>query len=366
MLNVIIAIAGILLTLLLVIGLHEFGHFIAARLLGIKVLRFSIGFGKRLCGWCDKQGTEYVIAALPLGGYVKLLDENETVVASHELHQAFNRQPFYKKLLVVLAGPLTNFLLAIVLYWLIFMMGFVSIVPVTAAPLPHSIAAAAGIPAQHEIIQIDQHATSSWLSIIIRLLAHTGDKDKITMVLKPLNSQTTQRYQLDTQHWQMNPLKPDPLTSLGLQPYVPDDLKWPSPFLRKNQYNPVTALARAWRNTYDFTYLNLLVIGKLFTGKITLQSLSGPLAIFQSAGSALNQGMIPFLSFVAFLSISIGIINIFPIPGLDGGHLLFQTIEAVSGRPIPPRVLEFCYKIGIIIILLLIFQSTINDVLRWR
>lgn len=447
-----IFIVGIVITLLLIIGIHEFGHFLAARLLGIKVLRFSIGFGKALWSRHDKKGTEYVIAAVPLGGYVKMLDTNENAMADDELHLTFNHQPFYKKFLVVIAGPLSNFILAFFLYWILFITGFTSVLPVIGKITPDSIAAEAGIKSNSEIISIDQIPTPSWMGVIIRILSRTGDTGTMQMELKSFSNQTVQKSELNLAHWRMDDLKPDPLESLGLQPYEPEipavineiapdspaakaglkmddniialngkkinnwielfteidklpaknvkltiqrnnkiynipittdyhyDLlfkkhgflgvspkfKWPENFLRKNQYGPVAALSHAWQNTYDFIYLNLHIVLKLLTGKIALQSLGGPISIFQTAGTALNQGIAPFLSFLAFISISIGVINLFPIPGLDGGHLLFQAIEAILKRPIPPRVLELCYRLGFIVLFLLIFQSIINDILRLR
>ncbi len=450
MLTLLISIIGIFITLVLIIGIHEFGHFLAARLLGIKVLRFSIGFGKALWRRYDKKGTEYVIAAFPLGGYVKMLDDRENEVPPNEQHLTFNAQPFYKKIIVVIAGPFANLLLAFLLYWILFIVGFVSIAPVIGKVTPHSIAADAGIKPNTEIIQIDRVPTSSWMGVIIRILSRSGDTNTMQMEMKSINQHTLQTYQLDLANWKMDNLKPNPLESLGIEPYEPPvpvivnevvsgspaekaglqlndkilsvngkkitdwlslvtevdqhpseqivltlerknkiqsvnvttdyhrDLlfkkhgflgvtpkfKWPENLLRQNKYGPIAALSHAWQNTYDFTYLNLDIIGKLFTGKISLQSLGGPLSIFQSAGTALNQGITPFVSFLAFLSISIGIINIFPIPGLDGGHLLFQAIEAILRRPIPPKVVELCYRLGFIVLFLLIFQSIINDVLR--
>jgi len=450
LLNILISIVGIFVTLILIIGIHEFGHFLAARLLGIKVLRFSIGFGRALWSRYDKKGTQYVIAAIPLGGYVKMLDNNENRVAQDELHLAFSHQPFYKKFIVVIAGPLANLILAFVLYWTLFMMGFTSIAPIIGQVTPHSIAANAGIKPNSEIISIDNIPTSSWMGVIIRILSRTGDTNKMQVQLKPIDNNAIQKYQLDLANWHMDNLKPDPLASLGLQPYEPEIpaiisevaanspaakanlkigdkilalngkkithwlelaieidkhpaenlhlmierdnkiltlnimtdyhrdflfkkhgflgispyFKWPEKFLRNNQYGPIAAFQHAWQNTYDFTYLNFSIMGKLLTGKVSLQSLGGPISIFQTAGTALNQGITPFLSFLAFLSISIGIINIFPIPGLDGGHLLFQTIEAVLKQPIPPRILELCYRLGLIFLFLLIFQSIINDLLR--
>lgn len=356
-----ITILGIILTILLIVGIHEFGHFMVAKCLGVKVLKFSIGFGKALVKWHDKSGTEYAFSAIPLGGYVKMLDEGEGHVAPTELPLAYNRQKIWKRFLIVAAGPLTNFILALVLYWIIFVTGFINPVPITGEIIPHSIAAQAGMQKNQEIISIDQQPVMSWMSIILRLLPHTGNHDKISIQTRDIHQHTNYTYLLNLTDWKMDELKPDPLLSLGIVPYQPTT---PYPLLRNIQYGPIEACSHAWQNTYDFTYMNLLMIGKLFTGKVSIQSLGGPIAIFQGAGSALNQGIASFLSFLAFLSIAIGVVNILPIPGLDGGHILFQLIEAIMKKPISAPMIELFYKLGFILLLLLITQAVMNDILR--
>ncbi len=451
MLTLLLYLAGILLTIFFVIGIHECGHFIAARLMGVKVLRFSIGFGKALYRRYDKKGTEYIFAAIPLGGYVQMLDENEEPVAKDQLHLAYNRQPFYKKFIIVAAGPLSNILFAFLLYWSLFIIGFTSVLPVTGEISPHSIAANAGIKPQQQIISVDNTATTSWMSVIIRILSHSGNQDQLAMSTKSMTAAAMpQKHLLDLTHWRMNDLKPDPLESLGIMPYVPNipavigsivkdspaaksplkigdkilavnnkrvsnwlgfiteidihpnqtlaltlqrqgktqtidvpisyqrdllfkkhgylgvapQFHWPKNLLRENKYDPFTALSHAWQNTYDFAYLNLMMFGKLIMGKVSLQSLGGPIAIFQGAGLTLSEGITPFMSFLAFLSIAIGMINILPIPGLDGGHMLFQIIESVTRRPIAPRILILSYRLGLIVLVLLIIQAITNDILR--
>lgn len=452
MLSACISILGIIITILFIVGFHEFGHFAVARLVGVKVLRFSIGFGKTLFSRSDKTGTEYVVAAIPLGGYVKMLDETEGDVSVDELPRAYNRQPFIKKFLIVVAGPAANMILAFVLYWLLFMIGFTTVAPVIGKVTPHSIAAEAGLKPFEEIISIDRHSAHSWMSVAIHLLFHAGDKDQIEIQTKNVKNQKIQSHLLNLANWRMNDLKPDPIGSLGFVPYEPEvptvisvieshsaaaasplkpgdkilainhkkvadwyalldiieknpqqqmlftvkrqnktenfpvmigyqksffgkatgylgispQFELPKFLLRENQYGPIAALSRASENTYDFTWLNFIMIGKLFEGKMSLQSLGGPISIFQGAGSAFQQGVAPFLGFLAFISISIGIINIFPIPGLDGGHVLFQVIEFIIRRPIPEKFQVLCYRLGIILLLLLIFQAVMNDVMRLK
>lgn len=358
MLTILIAILGIILTLFFVVGVHELGHFLVARAVGVKVMSFSIGFGKALYSWRDKKGTEYILAPIPLGGYVKMLDETEENVSPEESHRAFNRQPYYKKFAVVAAGPLANLLFAFVLYWLIFMIGFNTIKPVIGNVIPNGIAAEAGVKSRQEIIAIDQVPTQSWTGVLIRVLFHTGSTDSLEM------QTTKERYVLNLAHFHLDNLKPDALKSLGLEPYFPENPALQKELIRHIQYGPVDALSHAWRNTKDFSELNLITLGKLLTGKVSLQSLGGPISIFQNAGAALNNGIIPFIGFLAFLSIAIGIINILPIPGLDGGHLLFQTIESIRRRPISIATQALCYRIGIIVLVLIVFQSIVNDLMR--
>lgn len=444
-----LSILGILLTIFFVIGTHEAAHFYTARLLGVKVLRFSIGFGKSLLRWHDRQGTEYVIALIPLGGYVKMLDESEGEVKPEEKKFAFNRQPFYKRFLIVLAGPLMNLFCAFVLYWLIYMIGFTAVKPIIGQVTPTSIAAQSGLSPNDEIISVDNRRTSSWSSIIFRLLVHMGNDDQVSIGVMKENHQKSIRT-LNLSNWKVDGLAPDPLGSLGIVPYEPEvpliigiiaenspaqtsdlkigdkilkingravsnwgdiikniseapeqvlqftvlragqriqvpvtigykrslflkksgylgiapNFKWPEKMLHRVHYGPIGALGRAAQEIGDFTYFNILLFGKLFTGKLSLQSLGGPITIFESAGDALNAGYLAFLAFLAFLSIAIGIINLLPIPGLDGGHLFIYIIEALIRRPIPPNVLELTFRLGFIFLILILIQALMNDILR--
>lgn len=449
MLQLLISIAGILLTIFFVVGTHEYAHFATARLLGVKVLRFSIGFGKTLFRWRDKKGTEYVFALVPLGGYVKMLDENEGEVAPDQVHTAFNRQPLYKKFLIVFAGPAMNILCAFILYWIIFVVGFVTIKPLIGEVTPNSIAALGGLKTNQEIVSIDNQTTSGWTGIILRLLVHAGDQDKLEVGVKNPDQKIV-THTLNLSNWHLDELTPDPLASLGIKPYeIPMPLiiglispgspaekaklqigdkitainnkpvkDWealittinnhpndtiqltlerkkqtlvlpitleskrnlffqslgylgigpniivPEALLQKVQYDPISALSRAGHQIADFTYFNLLLLGKMITGKISLQGLGGPITIFESAGAALNYGFISFLGFLAFLSISIGIINLLPIPGLDGGHLFIYIIESIIRRPVPEQVLSVLYRAGFFLIIFFLLQALVNDLLR--
>ncbi len=450
--NLLLSIVGILLTILIVVGVHEGAHFLTARLLGIKVLRCSIGFGKALYTWRDKKGTEYVLAPIPLGGYVKLLDESEAPVDEAEKHLAFNRQPLYKRAAVVIAGPLANILAAVLLYWLIFLIGFKTALPLIGEVLPHSISSAAKLKPMQVIVSVDGYPTQSWSQVTMRLITHLGNQDKLRIQTKPFmaESKNLQTFILNLRDWQMNELKPDPLSSLGLIPYEPaiplilgqikanspaahsplkpgdkilaiegkplktweevilfiaknpdkklvflidrehhqllfpvqvghqwnlrfhkqgflgigPNFELPDYLLQKIQYNFLSAFSHAVQEVVNLSYLNLLLFGKLITHKLSLYSLGGPLTIFQTAGSAFLYGLLSFLGFLAFLNVALGIINIFPIPGLDGGHLLFQCIEAIIRRPLSLPVQVFFYRLGFIFILFFLAQALTNDLLR--
>lgn len=448
--DILISILGVILTIFFIVGIHEFGHFIIARLCGIKVLCFSIGFGKSLYRWYDKKGTEYIIAAIPLGGYVKMLDEAEGAVPANELHLAFNRQPLYKRVAVIIAGPLFNFIFAFFIYWFIFIIGFNAMVPLIGNVEPNSIAAKAGIKPQDEIIRVADRLTQTWPNVIISLGRFLGDKQSLTIETKNTTTHAIQKHILDLNEWKIDALKPDPLDSLGIKIYEPivpatigkilpdsaaaqanlkvgdtllsigdknindwseamelitehptqtllfkikrennvftipitigykktiflqtigflgitPQFDWPKHLIRFIQYNPLQAFLHAEQNTADFVYLNFLFLGKMILGKISLLSLGGPISIFQSAGDALHNGIIPFFSFLAFLSIAIGVINILPIPGLDGGHLLIYCIESIIGRPLSHAAQLLLFRFGLIILMILLAQAISNDIMR--
>lgn len=366
-----------------------------------------------------------------------------------EMHRAYNRQPFYKKFLIVLAGPLTNILCALVLYWLIFMIGFTTVKPLIGSVTPGSIAAEAGLSAKQEIVKTDDRVVTAWAGFILRLITHAGDSDRLSLEVINANN-ITEKHVLNLTHWQLNGLTPDPLASIGITPYMPDvpliigkiaanspaaaahlqigdklialnnqnikswdtlittivahpdtnmtlkvernnqlmdlpltighqrDLLFkksgflgigpnfilPKDMLREVKYGPIDAFSQAWQQIYDFTYFNFLLIGKLVTGKLSLQSLGGPITIFDTAGDALNYGLVSFLGFLAFLSVSIGVINFLPIPGLDGGHLFIQVVELIIRRPVPEKLMLILYRLGFTLILFVLAVALVNDLLR--
>jgi len=430
---------------------HEYGHFWVARRCGVKVLRFSIGFGKPLYTHKDRHGTEFVIAAIPLGGYVKMLDEREGEVAADELSQAFNRKSVGQRIAIVVAGPAANFLFAVFAYWLMFMTGVTSVAPVVGQVVPDSLAGNAGLQAQHEIVAIDGVETSSWRQVSMQLFTHIGDSDAIELQVRPFGDDARQNLSISLQRWLVDAEEPDVLGGLGIRPYQPeaparikqvlegsaaeraklqaqdvvlavngepvriwDELvefvqthpgekvtfeierngtrlfqsailesredaegnltgyvgikvespAWPENMRRDTSYSLSGAFTEAVQQTWDMTVLILVSMKKMLLGLISLKNLSGPITIAQVAGDSVQQGLETFLSFLAYLSISLGVINILPIPLLDGGHLMYYLAELVRGKPVSEKVQMLGLRIGIGIIMTLMFFALYNDLTR--
>jgi len=440
-----------IVTLGLLVTVHEYGHFWVARRCGVKVLRFSVGFGKPLYTRKDRHGTEFVIAAIPLGGYVKMLDEREGEVAEAELSQAFNRKSVGRRIAIVVAGPAANFLFAIFAYALMFMSGVASVAPVIGSVTPDSLAEKAGLQAQYEIIAVDGVETPSWQKVSMQLLNHVGDSDVVTLQVSPFGRDLQQTLTIPLQRWLADTEVPDVLAGLGVQPYRPDvparvkhvvegsaaeranlqtrDLvvavngqpigvwfelvefvkahpgkevtfeierngsrlfqsvvletqkaadgkitgrvgiavespEWPEAMQRNAQYSLPAAFTEALQQTWDMTGLILVSMKKMLMGLISVKNLSGPITIAQVAGDSVEHGWETFLSFLAYLSISLGVINILPIPLLDGGHLMYYLAELVRGKPVSEKLQMLGLRIGVGIIMTLMFFALYNDLMR--
>ena len=440
-----------IITLGILVSIHEFGHFWVARRCGVKVLRFSVGFGRALYSRRDRQGTEYVIAAIPLGGYVKMLDEREGPVAEHELSKAFNRKTVWQRMAIVVAGPLANFLLAIVAYWLMFMVGTSSVIPVVGDVEPGSLAARAGLQSNQEIVRVDGVETPSWQAVNMQLINHVGDSDEIVFEVATFGANQTQTVSVPLQNWLADASVPDVMGGLGISPYRPPmpakvaqvvensaaevgglqegdlivsvdgvgvsdwrDLvdyiqdrpgeklqlevqrgasylfksvilgshadedgrltgrlgvaveppQWPANMQREVDYSLPEALLVGMEKTWDMAVLILVSIKKMLMGLISIKNLSGPITIAQVAGDSVEHGLVSFLSFLAYLSISLGIINILPIPMLDGGHLMYYLAELVRGKPVSEKTQMLGLRIGIGIIMTLMLFALYNDFTR--
>lgn len=449
--HLLVAIIGAVFAVFLIILLHELGHFAAARFCGIHVVRFSLGFGKALWKHVSKKtGTEYVLAILPLGGYVKMLGEGEETVLPEETDHSYNGKALWQRMIVVLAGPFVNVLLAIIAFYFAYLMGVVHIKPIVGRVAPNSIAAKAGVTSGDEIIKVGNKVTQNWQQVLLALVQSVGDHGQLSLTVKPKNTDQYKVHQLNLASWQVDQRKPQFLASLGLQPYQPKLVpivgkvmphspaekagiqkgdrvlavnqapvtdwlalvKWvrqhpnqsttllirrgdsrqrlpiqigaqqangkaegrlglmveapeiPANMIRHEHFSWLSAWVPAVKQTGQLFKLNVIVTAKLLTGKVSVKSLGGPVAIFKAAGEATQLGWQDYLGFIAFISLAIAYLNLLPIPGLDGGHFLFQVIEGLIRRPVPEKVQTVGLSIGMIFLVFLMVQATINDLLR--
>ena len=440
-----------LLTLGVLVAVHEFGHFWVARRCGVKVLRFSIGFGKSIYTWQDRHGTEFCIALIPLGGYVKMLDEREGEVAAGERELAFNRKPVLQRIAVVAAGPIANFLLAIVAYWFLFMAGESGYAPVIGAVKPGSVADIAGLEAGQEIVAVDGKETPTWQALSFRLLDRIGDTGTVQFSVKYRDSGMIYESEGQLQQWLGDDESPDLLTGLGITPYAPsvppvvsevvadspaeragllpgdrvlsadgtpmaEWLEWvayvrdrpgqpialevqrghdtvamqivpdaetdsagetigrvgiavsmpalPEGMLREFERGPVASLGAAFLRTGDLVGFTLSSIKKMIQGLISPKNLSGPITIAKVASASAKSGLESYIGFLALLSVSLGVLNLLPIPVLDGGHLLYYTVELLAGRPVPEKVQMLGYQLGLFLILGVMALALYNDFAR--
>lgn len=442
-----IAIVGAIFVIFVVVLLHECGHFLVARWCGVKVERFSIGFGRAIWRFFDRRGTEYRIAWIPLGGYVKMFGDDRQVVAPADKPFAFNAKPIWQRVLIVAAGPVTNFLLAIILFCVVYCYGVMQIKPVIGTITPQSIAAVAALKPGQQIIGVGDQQTLSWEDVYFALLAKVGESGELPVVVKPLTGGAAVTHYLNLDTWQVNLEKPDLIGSLGIKPYFPpipakikrvlggspaakvglkpNDLivavndhpmkdwqnvvnairqdadkkvnitvkrngvtqtyvvniaqsdhhgflgvevyppKLVNNLVHRHRYRPDQALWKATEQTYKLVVLNIIILKKMIMGNISLKALGGPISVLQTAGQASQQGWIIYLSFMAFISVALGFLNLLPIPLLDGGHLLFYVIEGVrGGRPLSERAQTLMLRLGILVLLFIMVQATINDLMR--
>ncbi|APV41042.1 RIP metalloprotease RseP [Pseudomonas frederiksbergensis] len=443
-------IVGTLVALGVLVTFHEFGHFWVARRCGVKVLRFSVGFGMPLLRWHDKKGTEFVVAAIPLGGYVKMLDEREGEVPADQLDQSFNRKSVRQRIAIVSAGPIANFLLAMFFFWVLAMLGSEQVRPVIGAVESGSIAARAGLSAGQEIIAIDGEPTSGWAAVNLQLVRRLGESGSLQLLVRDQGSTVDSPRELMLDKWLKGADEPDPIRSLGLRPWRPalppvlaeldpkgpaqaaglktgdrllaldgkplDDwqqvvdtvrmhpdtkimlrverdgaqidapvtlaargekkapsgylgagvkaVDWPPEMIREVSYGPVAAIGEGARRTWTMSVLTLDSLKKMLFGELSVKNLSGPITIAKVAGASAQSGVADFLNFLAYLSISLGVLNLLPIPVLDGGHLLFYLIEWARGRPLSDRVQGWGIQIGISLVIGVMLLALVNDLGR--
>jgi regulator of sigma E protease len=433
------------------IVIHEYGHYVVARICGVKVLRFSVGFGKPL--WTRRAGpdrTEWVIAVLPFGGYVKMLDEREGPVAPHELHRAFNRMNVWRRIVIVVAGPLANFLLAVVIYWCLFLQGVQELKPMVAAPELGSIAAESGLTRGETILKVNGEPVASWQDLRWKLLQLAVERHAVD--LDTLDAQQTpHQRRLDLGRFDLERLEGDPLVTLGLKLYRPEtpplvgkveageaadaaglrtgdrvlaiegrNIRFPDevvaavraspgqplrfrvargpaeldvvitpavvgqngkgvgrigaavhtdPEVMKGlvtlvRYDPLSAMRMSLARTWDTSVFSLKILGKMLVGQVSWKNLSGPVTIADYAGQSARLGLAAYVAFLALISISLGVLNLLPIPLLDGGHLLYYLVELLKGSPVSERVMELGQRFGLTVLLFLMVFALYNDINR--
>jgi len=436
-----------LVALSVLVVVHELGHYLVARLVGVRVLRFSVGFGKTLfMRRFGRDQTEWAVCALPLGGYVKMLDEREGAVLATEVHRSFNRASVGRRIAIVLAGPVANFLLAIVLYGVLFMHGVPALKPVIDQPLSNTPAATAGLVAGDEIIRVDDTEIQSFQDLGLALLrAGVADK-QVTLGL-----QGGRTAQLDTRAMQTDDLEHDTLPSLGItrfDPLIPPVIgtvlengvaakaglipgdrllaangqalkSWQdwvkrvrenpgravsitlerqgarmtlnltpattqegtqtvgkigagprvdqalfAGLLTEVRYGPLDALWQGAKKTWAMSAFTLEMMGRMVLGQVSMKNLSGPLTIADFAGQSAALGWVSFIGFLALISVSLGVLNLLPIPLLDGGHLMYYISEVLTGRPVSERMMELGSRVGLTALLLLTTFALYNDLQR--
>ncbi len=333
----------------LLIFIHELGHFLAAKRMGIGVEIFSLGFGPKLVGMRLGE-TEYRLSALPLGGYVKLVGDDPREVDSRQ-ENAFLNQPVRSKLAVVIAGPLFNLLLAILIFAVIFTLGVPSLTTVIGEILPDSPALKAGLQVGDRIVAIDQKPINEWTDLVEIIQASANKKlavqverngELITIPVVPQQKQVKNIFGEDLEIGQIGIAPQETMVS----------------------YNPLTALGKGVERTGQIIQLTLVSIIKLIQGKISASTIAGPVGIAGMIGSQAKEGFLPLANLTALLSISLGILNLFPIPILDGGHILFFCIEGIRGRPLNVRTLEKVQQIGLVLLISLMLLALYNDIMR--
>ena len=437
-----------LVTLGVLVTIHEFGHYWVARRCGVRVLRFAIGFGRQLYSWQGRDGTEFALCAIPLGGYVKMLDERdgEAFVTEANRFESFNAQPVRNKLAIVAAGPAANFLLAIMVLFGLFVRGETGLAPVIEAVAVNSVAEESGLVVGQEVIAVDGQATSTVSGVRFALLKRLGDSGHIDLTVGNALSDVGQRYSIPIVSWLGEAEAPDPAAALGLSlgfpPIRPEvgslseggaaaraDFRvgdviieeagmpmaqwtdWvefvrarpnqrfdvlidragnqvtlsvmpqnrnavgtvgmgvalpeiPDSRIRRQSRGPIEALGAAVNRTYELTVFTFESMWKMVQGLISTKNLSGPIAIAQIAASTAESGFTTWLSFLALLSISLGAINLLPIPVLDGGHIVFHVVEGLMGRPVPEQIQIMSFQVGLAAVFTLMMFAIYNDVAR--
>jgi len=442
------SILGLLLALGILVTIHEYGHFWVARRFGVKVLRFSIGFGQPIWRRVDKYGTEFVVAWIPLGGYVKMLDEREGDVPQELLDQAFTQKSPAQKIAIAMAGPVANFLFAIIAFALMHMIGVRDLVPVIDAPISDSPTYVTDLSRGDKVVSVDGNEVQSFSDLGLALAARVGDSGVIEMAVDRQGSIT--RVSIPITNWLFDDQSPNPLRSLGITPKMPelpaivgrleengvaqkagfevndlisavnsepmDDwmawvefvrahpgeellveidrngnvlelsvtpgeiegdngpigyvgvgvkpVPWEEDQLMTSRLPPWTAIWQGTLDTGRMVGLSYNMLGKMVSGKVSLRQIGGPISMAQMAGMSVESGFEAFFRFLALISISLAIVNLLPIPVLDGGHVVMHSIEWIKGGPMSERSQVIGMQLGMMFIVGLMLLAFFNDISR--
>lgn len=449
--NFLYYLAAFALILGVLVIVHEFGHYVVARLAGVKVLRFSVGFGRAV--WSKRlgrDGTEWAIGLFPLGGYVKMLDEREGTVAAEELHRSFNRQSVWRRMAIVVAGPGANLLLAVFVYWGLFWYGMEELRPIMGTPVAASAAALAGIENGERVLKVGGETVQTWQDMRWVLISRAVDQDSVELELINQRNEVSIR-RLDVSSARADGWEGDAFEKLGLGFYrsrIPAVIGQIGPksvaaaaglmsgdevlsidnkpiemwselvsvvrsspgkplrfeILRQGQrlvvdlspaiveeggsdigrigasvkdpgvsrselmtivrYGPLSALGKAIDETREKSVFSLVMIGKMITGEVSWRNISGPVTIADYAGQSAKLGIDYYLKFLALVSISLAVLNLLPIPILDGGHLLYYVLEIMKRGPLSERSMEIGQQIGLALMLMLMAFAFYNDINR--
>jgi len=429
--------------------IHEYGHFWVARRCGVKVIRFSVGFGKPFWSFRDRHGTEFSVAPIPLGGYVKMVDEREGPVPDELLDQAFTRKPAWQRIAIAAAGPVANFIFAFLAYWFISVAGTTGVVPVIGEVNEGSPAQQAGIRSGDEITAVNGEKVGTWQEVSWQLVSYIGEDATLDVELLS-DGGSPRSVQVQLRHWLADQDIPDPLTGLGIEPrrlsvpvviatvepggaadrgdmkvgdrvvevngnrvdtwsewvdiikvsagktldvvverdggevslaitpaekegveqsigYVgtaPEIPQIPDSWLRTSHAGFLQGIWIGLSKTGDYIVFTLESLWKMLAGDVSVKNLSGPITIAKVAGASASGGLESFISFLALLSVSLGVLNLLPVPMLDGGHIMFYLAEMIRGKPLPDKVQDAAVRVGLMLIMSLMLVAFYNDISR--
>ena len=443
-------ILSIVVALGLLITFHEFGHFFVARRCGVKVLRFSVGFGKPIYRYVGKTGTEYTLAMIPLGGYVRMLDEREGNIPAELRDQAFNTKSVWQRIAIVAAGPVANFILAIVIYAIVALLGVQSVAPKIGFIDQNTPVSQTQIKAGDELVSLAGEPVASWEDVNLVLAGLIGKTGTIIVRYQPEGLGSLQEDTVELNRWLVGDEPSNLIRAFGLSPWQPEVLpiiaqvvddgaasaagfqagdkilgindqpvsnwqqvvalvqanpnktlkvdvqrsqdflellllpksteqngktigyaglavvppKWDEDLIRERYYGPLEALSYGVAQTSKMVSLTVSSIGKMLQGLISVDNLSGPITIAKVASASADSGLQSFLKFMAYLSVSLGVLNLLPIPMLDGGHLLFFGIEAIRRKPVSEKIQSMAYRVGASLLFALMAVAIFNDIAR--